>query len=165
MLNMRFKEAKGGFFNRKAVLDAVGRAEAAVLSKAGAFVRTRAKSSLRYRKAPSAPGQPPSAHRTMSRTKTNRKTGVTKVQGVSPLREFLFFAYDRTTRSVVVGPVRLGGKLGNAPAALEKGGDSVVRLGPGKTRSVGIAARPFMAPAMEAEAPKFPSLWRGAVTK
>jgi hypothetical protein len=50
------------FFDRKAVIDAAGRPQAANLSKAGAFVRTAARSSLRRRKAVSAAGSPPSVH-------------------------------------------------------------------------------------------------------
>ena len=45
------------FFDRQAVIDAVGRANAKVLSKAGAFIQRRAKSSIRKRKRVSDAGR------------------------------------------------------------------------------------------------------------
>lgn len=145
--------AKGNFFDREKVLNAADRGTVKALSKWGAFVRQDARTSLRYRDRPSEPGKPPSAHKTMTRAKTNRK-GETKVQGVSPLREFLFFAYDPGSKSVVAGPARLSTKLGNAPETLEHGGRSLIRSTTWEnhkrvmtTRAVTIQPRPFMAPA------------------
>lgn len=59
---IHLEAAKGNFFDRKAVLAAVDKATLRVLSKFGAFVRRRAKSSIRKRKKASPPGQPPSSH-------------------------------------------------------------------------------------------------------
>jgi hypothetical protein len=97
------------FFDRQAVIDAVGRANARVLAKAGAFIRRSAKRSIRYAKSPSKPGNPPHAHE-------SRKGGKD-----SPLRELIFFAYDDRTTSLVVGPTPFRGAA-IVPRVLELGG-------------------------------------------
>ena len=135
------------FFDRKAVTSRVDRATRRVLSKFGAFVRRGAKSSIRRRKRASAPGEPPSSH-----------SGL--------LRRFIFFGYDRTRRSVVIGPQMLNQKVGDAPHALEHGGTSTVVEGTRRKRRkrrVKISARPFMGPAFERERPKLPAMWRDSV--
>lgn len=50
------------FFDRRAVKKRTDRAKHRVLSKAGSHIRKRARTSLRRRKAVSAPGQTPSVH-------------------------------------------------------------------------------------------------------
>lgn len=133
------KDVKRFFFDRKAVVDAMGRATVRALSKAGAFVRTRAKSSMWRRKAVSSPGQPPSAH-----------TGL--------LRDRLFFAYDPANRTVVVGPERIGSA--GPPGLLEFGGSSTL-----KGKPVRYRPRPFMAPALDAElaAGAVPQQWSNSL--
>ena len=42
-------------------------------------------------------------------------------------------------------------------------GAVVVPAGQNRTRTVTIAARPYMAPALKAEAPKFPTLWANSI--
>lgn len=107
-------EAKAAFFNSDAILKSMDRAANKALSKFGAYVRQSAKSSIRYRNDPSSPGQPPSAHKTVSRVKVNRKTGVARKQQSSPLRDLIFFYYDRATKRVIIGPTLF-------PSALRKG--------------------------------------------
>ena len=134
------------FFDSGKVLKAVHRARRAALSKAGAFVRRRARSSIRRRKRASRPGQPP----------TNR-SGL--------LRDWILFGYDHAADTVFVGPVRLQ-KRGNAPEVLEHGGRTIFegyRRGRWVKRRIRIAPRPFMGPAMEAEAKNFPDLWKNSV--
>jgi hypothetical protein len=171
MIGLSIKAAKGGFFDRKKVVDAVHKANRKALSKAGAFVRQRAKTSMRRRKGTSSPpGVPPYAH-------------------VGLIRKFLFFSYDQAGQSVVVGPARI-----NRPSAgryttpeLHEYGGSV----PGNGRVIWITQavgrdtkgkfvsrgkkrvkldgtlryepRPFMRPALAAELPKLPPLWRDSV--
>ena len=137
---------KSLFFDRPAVQRAVDKAKRAVLSKAGAFIRTTAQHSLRRRKGTSPPGQPPHSH-------------------VGLLKRFLFFAYEPASESVVIGPAKLN-KPTDAPRALEHGGQTVVyrrRRGRLVRRRVTIAARPFMGPALEKERPRLPKLWAGSV--
>ncbi|HUX17173.1 MAG TPA: hypothetical protein VMW52_11920, partial [Phycisphaerae bacterium] len=80
---MRVKEL---FFDAPAVRRAMDDASHKALSRIGAFLRTRARGSMREAKGPSRPGKPPHAH-------------------VGTIKRLLFFSYDRATRSVVVGPV------------------------------------------------------------
>lgn len=143
MIDLRIKDL---FFDRPAVLRAVDKARRESLSKAGAFVRQAARTSLRKRKGTSPPGRPPHSH-----------TGT--------LRRWIRFVYDRDSNSVVVGPARLN-KPGDAPHALEFGGTTTVarrRQDRLDTRRVRIARRPYMGPALEKEAPKFPKLWANSV--
>ena len=84
-IGMKLNQAKGLFFDRQPVLNAVSRSERRVLSKFGAFVRRGARSSIRKRKSVSEPGSPPSSH-----------TGL--------LRKMIFFVYEPARASVVIGP-------------------------------------------------------------
>jgi hypothetical protein len=82
------------------------------------------------------------------------------------LRRLILFGYDKAADSVVIGPV--GFKKRGAPNVLEYGGDTVVlrrRGGKLTSRRVKIAARPYMAPALEQERPKLPLLWRNSIRK
>lgn len=141
---MRFslETVKANFLDRDRFKRAVDAGSRRVLSKTGAFVRQRAKTSIRKRKRPSPPGSPPSSH-----------TGL--------LRKFIFFAYDPTTRSVVVGPAALRARP-TAPEALEKGGMSPVRRKSGP-KSVYIRQRPYMVPALEKEMPGHVQRLKGMV--
>lgn len=139
---MSFRAARGGFFDKKRVLSATTRAERQVLSRFGAFVRRRAKSSIRKRKAISNPGAPPSSH-------------------VGTYRRLIFFSYDPGRRSVVIGPTQ--NRVGSAvPRLLEKGGDVTVKTKRGIAR-LRYRARPHMGPAFKAELPGVPQLWRNSV--
>ena len=142
MIDMRIKSL---FFDRPKVRRAVDRAKRQVLSRAGAFIRTTAKHSIRKRRGSSPPGKPPHSH-------------------VGLLRKLIFFGYDERTDSVVVGPV--GFKRSSAPNVLEFGGTStVVRRRRGKVvkRKVRISKRSYMGPALEKERPKLPKLWASSV--
>jgi len=140
MLNVNFKLVKAQFFDRKVVneLDVKTRQ---VFSKFGAYVRQRAKRSIRKRQSSSPPDAPPSSH-----------TGL--------LKRFIFFSYDRQQRSVIIGPVRLQGQTqGEAPSLLEHGGvTTIVRRK--KRKQIPIQPRPFMAPAFEAEQKQLPAMWK-----
>ncbi len=157
-------EIKSLFFDREAVRKRVKPGSARALSKAGAYVRTSARSSIRSRKAVSAAGSPPSAH-------TKR----------TPNLRTIFFAFDPRSESVVVGPVRLNGPSSvRVPHILEVGGDvtlNQVLIGkswltgkkptsarqPVRKKTVKYAARPFMNPALVANQSKLPSLWANSV--
>jgi hypothetical protein len=139
------------FFDRPKVQRAVDRAKRRALSKAGAFIRQRAKTSMRRRRGSSAPGSPPHAHE-------------------GSLRRLLFFAYDPGADSVVVGPVKLN-KPGEAPSVLEFGGRATVerrrtRQGGRRViekRRVRVEARPYMGPALKKELPNIPKPWASSV--
>lgn len=143
MIDLRIKSL---FFDRPKVQRAMDRAKRRSLSRAGAFIRQRARTSIRKRKRQSRPGQPPSSH-----------TGL--------LRRFILFGYDRRSDSVVVGPV--GFRRSRAPNVLEFGGRTTVesrrRGGRRQKRTVRIAARPYMRPALEKERSQLPAVWRNSV--
>ena len=101
MLGVGLGGAKASFFTAEAVLKALTRAERQALSKAGAFVRRRARNSIRKRKAVSNPGGPP----------TDRG---------GALKRLLFFVFDPTSRSVVVGPVLFEGQREQADAEADQ---------------------------------------------
>lgn len=137
------------FFDRKGVADSIAPAVKKALSKFGAFVRRRAKSSLKYKAGSAAPGKPAHAHRSGAFTRTTKIKGKTKSQPASPLREMIYFGYDRATQSVVIGPAAGGPRTG-APEKIEHGGTAVVRHG-GKRVAVTIRPRPTMQLAFAAE--------------
>ncbi|MBX3404571.1 MAG: hypothetical protein KF699_14260 [Phycisphaeraceae bacterium] len=144
MITMRIKDM---FFDRHVVMAAVDNAKRKVLSKAGAFIRTAAKTSIRKRKKSAPPGSPPHSHE-------------------GSLRRLILFGYDKAADSVVVGPV--GFEKSAAPKVLEHGGETVVlsrRGGRLTSRTVKIAPRPYMAPALEKERPQLPLLWRNSIRK
>lgn len=162
---MRFtiKQATGNFFDKKKVIDAVDRATRKIFSKFGANVRKRAQKSLEYAKGISRPGRPPHAHKTITVKKTSKSTGRVRFRSVSFLREFLFFAFEPSTKTVVIGPARLNSTVtSDALSALEYGGQSV-KVERGKRKRINIQARPFMGPAAKAETPGLPAMWRDSV--
>lgn len=126
------------FFDRAAVTDKVKEGTKSPLAKFGAFVRQRAKGLLRKRKKSATPGNPPSSH-------------------IGLLKDLIFFGYD-TSHSVLVGPTRFRSGTPTAPQLLEQGGRTIRRGKPALYRQF-----PFMAPALEAEAPKFPELFANSV--
>lgn len=131
-------QIKDWFFTSKRVVAAVDRERRKILSAAGAFIRQRARSLIRRRKKPSAPGKPPSSH-------TGR------------LRGGIMFGFDPQTASVVVGPIGFGNS--QAPAALELGGTS--RDARGQAHQ--YKARPFMRPAFDEEVRRMPQRWRNVI--
>jgi hypothetical protein len=135
-------EAKGNFFDRQAVIDAVGRERAGIMARAGALVRTIARRSMRHRRASSRPPAPPSSH-------------------AGQLRDLLFFGYDAATENTLVGPVRID--AGIVPHLLEFGGEERVTDRRSDTRTARYAGNPFMAPALLAAAPSFPSMWANSI--
>ncbi len=142
VINMRLAQVKEMFFDRKKVTNAIDRATRKVLSKFGAYVRTRARSSIRKRRAISEVGQPPSSHNGL-------------------LRKNIFFAYDAARKSVVIGPILINDarRAGEAPRLLELGGtrDVTVKGKSGRGKYVlkqFYNARPYMMPAFRTELEK-----------
>ena len=167
------------FFDRLKVQNALDKAERRELSRTGAFLRKRARSSLRRRKKTLVSGQTPSVH-----SKDN----------TASLKNILF-AYDPARHSVVVGPLKLNqvnqqtdGSSIPIPSLMEFGG--TVRIDeeqykddpkgqwfrrnhnysakPWKryrTRTANYAPRPFMGPALakEIEAGTIRDQWVGAL--
>ena len=142
MIGMTFQAAKGAFFDRAKVKNTVDAGTQRVLSRFGAFVRTRARTSIRKRKGTSPPGSPPHSH-------------------VGLLRKFILFAYDPQRKSVVIGPTLIRAES-QAPRLLEHGGE-VVRRTKHKARRMHYRPRPFMGPAFQKEKAALPALWKDSV--
>lgn len=180
--------AKASFFDRDAIIKLMDKTTHKALSRFGAFVRQRDRTSMRYKDGSSAPGSPPHAHKTMTRNKTN-KAGVTKRTSSSPLRDFTFFAYDRQMKSVIIGPALTNQVFfdrdrkpvkGTVPEVIEYGGAITLlewlRAGkweradlrsrrrlaerPTRYRTVNIQARPHTTPAFHAELPQLIQLFK-----
>jgi len=141
------------FFDSKEVVSATDKAARSVLSKIGAFIRREAKSSIRpggKKHKTSLPGEPPRS-----------QTGL--------LKRFIFFGYDTSTQSVVVGPAKLGGVKGkDAPHTLEYGGKAAIshQLSAFSSKKyVTIAPRPYMNPALNKNLPKLPAMWANSIKK
>ncbi len=137
-------KVKALFFDRQAVQSATDRASRKVLSRFGAFVRTTARNSIRRRKKPAPPGQPPSSH-------------------MGHLKRLIFFSYDPGKRNVVIGPTPLR-SVAEAPPLLEYGGATTLKRR-GKSKRAVYRPRPFMGPAFEKEKAKLPALWAGSVKR
>lgn len=137
------------FFDAKAVLNPQQRKRRKMMSRFGAFVRTRSRSLLNKsggkKNKVSAAGEPPRKH-------------------VGLLRKGVFFAFDRVKDSVVIGPIVLASAGGSsALSALEEGGIVTIDgFKDQKSKRVRIASRPFMGPAFADELPNISSIWKGA---
>ena len=151
-------KVKAAFFDKKGVADGLDAGTRKQLTKFGAFVRRRAKSSLKYKNGPAAPGKPPHVHRSASFKRKKGKPGK-KQQPVSPLRELVFFSYDKASKSVVIGPA-IGGSRTGAPRSLEEGGSARI-----DGRTVVIRPRPTMAPAFAVELAKVGGDFRNIAVK
>lgn len=162
MLQYRFKLNKNSFFDRPSVARGIDAGKRAGLSKLGAFVMRRGRSSIRSRKKASRPGSPPSSH-------------------THDLKRGIYFGYDEARQSMVAGPVPLNRAVEDEdqPRTLEEGGSLTLRefqrypgapwetvkgrmvRRPGyrfRTRRIHIAARPTMGPALAIELPKLSAM-------
>lgn len=176
-------KVKDLFFDRTAVLNAVGRAQARVLSAHGASMRSRAKRSMK--RAPlgvaSPAGTAPHRH---------------KERG-EKLWRHLYFSYVPDKQSVIAGPAKLSGVAGkDVPHVVEYGGmvrrvpdypskeerDEAMALG-GEAREkywelvreerrkkgdiIAIQPRPYMRPSLAAEVRQanLKKLWENAIKR
>lgn len=105
-----------------------------VLFKAGAYTLTSMRRSMRYRKGPSNPSFPPSAHK----------------QNGALLRKASEFTVDDRKGTVVIGPIgfrRKSQPSGNPVPQLLNEGGSVNSFLKGKMVAAEIEPRPFVQPA------------------
>jgi hypothetical protein len=111
-VSLNVKEFKASFFDTAGLTDKVEAAKLKALSAIGAYTRKVARNSMKRRKDASPPGTPPNAH-------------------VGLFKSLMFFAYDATAKSVVIGPAlftggRLSGSAVPAPAVEEFGGQQAL---------------------------------------
>lgn len=146
-VTVRLKEF---FFDRERVRRAMSETKQRVLNHIGGTIRKIARHSIRPRNnynLASPPGKPPYSHRGL-------------------LRKLILYGYDRSSDSVVIGPV--GFTNSNVPNVLEFGGMSTRTNWDSGSNSVvhkrvRIRPRPYMRPALQEELPKIPYRWRGSV--
>lgn len=164
VMYLQFKKM---FFDRQAVLNATDRARVRALSKFGAFVRRADKSSVKYKKGKSAAGSPPHAHRLAHFKRKKKSKGQTVRQPSSPLRELIFFGYDSSSRSVVIGPAAFKSRLGVGvvPRVVEEGGVGPFVGKGGKVQSAVYKPRPHTGPAFRREIPKLPQMFKDSIKK
>lgn len=174
MFSFRIDQAKSRFFDVPRVINAMDAATYRALSKAGAFVRRTAKGLIRKvgkKGTPSSPGSPPKS-----------RTGILKDYiffAWDPGRRSVIIGPAKTNQVFFQGAGQPA--TGTVPAVLEYGGQigilewflptrqkwvradlrSKRKIAERQTRirTVNIEARPYMGPALEKEAPNFPSLW------
>lgn len=162
------------FFDREKVIRAMDRASRRALSKAGAYIRTSARSSIKTRayNTHSKPGDPPFDHTGFALQRENKRRKragqqklVRKKTAYNQGLKAILFGYDEAANSVVIGPLRFGGGGGKStvPHTLEHGGQAVIGSG-NRRRAISIAPRPFMGPALRKELPNLPAKWRASVS-
>lgn len=139
---LEIKAAKKLFFDKKAILNAVPPALRKALSKAGAYIRDDARKSIKTRKKPAPPGQPPHSHK-------------------GQLRKFIFFAFDPASRSVIVGPAAFSSRS-QAPYLLEHGG-TTQRKRRKRIITAQYEPRPYMLPALLKNIHEIPKPWKDAI--
>lgn len=150
------KSVKDRFFDRARVQQSISRKNLRLLSKAGAFVRQRARTKLRRRKRSAIAGQPPSVH--SSDTFATLKN--------------IQFALHRDNESVVIGPVLVKrlkrSSRQTLPELLEEGGtqeitmtkigdqwvpgDRGIKGAPTKQVMAHYSGNPWMGPSLREEA-------------
>ena len=137
MINLTFKQVVADFKQTRRLAKKAENARMRSLLKVGGFIRTTARRSMKPGKGKSPPGQPPKSH-----------------QGA--LKNLLLFAWDNSSKSVVIGPTLLTTKrvYGPTTPALEERGGSVTRpiklkRGVITTRTYKYPPRPYMGPALE----------------
>jgi len=158
------------FFDRRRVMDAVERAQKRNLGRMGAYVRRRARSSLKYARQKKVseltdrerqryedlkahamakglprPRRPEITSRPGEPPRLHRRSNLGS--GRNPLKGLIFFSYSPASGSVVVGPIPFGKR---GVSKLEHGGG-------------GYRPRPFMRPAMHEELDQMPTVWRDSI--
>lgn len=185
MIGFRVKNAKDNFFDRTPVIAAVGKAQAGILSHDGSFLRRTAKGLIRNA-APTKLAKVKQARRAFARARQGparlvalqvlvaAQRAASAPERQPPrnvkghLKEKIYFSWDPSTRSLVVGPEKLGAGL--APRALEEGGPSITTFRRGNqtfVRRVTVRPHPYMGPALKKEIAKGSLLspWQNAIVK
>ena len=166
------------FFDSKKVTSAVDRARKLQLSRAGAFIRRTAKGLIKNAPARRMKDMTADEQKAFKRRvalalyygrKRPKKPRVSTPApaGKPPysrtgLLKRIYFGYERQTKSVVVGPMKLNTKVRQsrtAPNLLEFGG-TVQRDG----KTVMAHKHPYMGPALEKELPNLPIRFGASVS-
>lgn len=184
MIGMRLDKAKSFFFDRAAVLSRVDAANVKLLSKAGAYIRRTAKGLIRKvgkKGTPSAPGSPPKSRVGLLKDRIffiYDDASRSVLIGPDAMSMKYRHGDGKPVRGTVPEVLESGGEIGVAEyQTTTKAGEDVwlpsrsigynaaiLKGKPTRIRVVTIAARPYMQPAYEKNADKFPKLWAGQIT-
>lgn len=158
------------FFDRAKVIKAMDRASRRALSRAGAYIRTTARSSIKTRKygTSAPPGSPPFDHTGFALQRENkRRKRIGQAKVVRKKTAFnqglraILFGYDDASKSVVIGPLRFGNAgTSTVPNIQEFGGQTRNA----RRKPITVKPHPFMAPALKKEIPNLPQRWRSSVS-
>lgn len=163
------------FFDRE-IAQAVDAGRRKALSRAGAILMREARGLISKKGVRmSRPGADGRRHVVQIRSS---RPGEPPLLQTGLLKQFLFFGYDASSGSVVVGPARLNGR-GDAPATLEYGGKvkvarrraiwkdgHIVGSAPvGGVQFARIAPRPYMAPAFARVRDKVAPQFRNSISQ
>lgn len=164
MLQLTIKQAKDFFFDRQAVISAVDKASRKVFARSGALVRAIARKSMR-RVRPDAPPAPPGSP-------PRSRKGL--------LKRFMFYVFDPSSKTVVVGPAllpRMRRRDLTIPQLHEHGGETravirEIRWEKGRRRRVEtrkrklrFPRRPYMEPALAKARPQLPQFWKDVLNR
>lgn len=181
MLRYKVNEVKSNFIDRKAVIDQVGKAQAKNLMFGGGLIRKIARNSMRA--APRGKLKKIQelfvrlAHARGGKARKALLEQVRKLQheasapaGQPPrtvlklLKDMLFFAFDSSSKSVVIGPAKLNRRGEDVPSILEEGGTETIRgKHSGRIKRLKIAPHPYMGPALKKAQPRLASAWADSV--
>ena len=147
-LSVKFKAE---FENTQRILDRMGQVAKRAIMGQGGYIRKTAVNSIKTIDGPSAPGSPPHNHRTF-----HGKRGA--------LKNLLFFKWDDSSSSLVVGPELLPSMptAPTIPEILESGGTEMATVKSGmvwQNKQITIAPRPYMSPALQSSQQRLPEFW------
>lgn len=87
------------------------------------------------------------ANSTVKRPPMPSEPGTAPRNVTGRLRDNIFFSFDPSTESVVIGPQRLSAAAPRVPEILEYGGETELTYGPDAGQKVTVKPRPYMHPA------------------
>jgi hypothetical protein len=161
------------FFDRDAVQSVINRNERRYLIRSGSYIRTSAMNSIKR------PPKPKKKKRLRGGSAFEELAGSQSLRNSAPgnppfnqtgrLKYGILYGYNQASRSVVIGPKKLGGGGGvNLLTALEYGGnvkwkwkDPLTKKKETGTRY--LKARPFMRPALDNSRNKLMEFWKQSI--
>jgi len=153
------KKIQQWYFERQRLQRRMRGVNRRALNRAGAIIRRRARQSIRFRKDPKATKV---NRRGRKRKKVRSVAGDVPFSHVKPGIKRIFFAYEPSRESVIVGAAKFPSKILRSPGILESGGVTQFRSGRRMKRKR-QAARPFMRPALANARADLPPLWRNVL--
>jgi hypothetical protein len=177
--DLKIVEAKGGFFDRDAVIKELDPITRKVLNRFGAYVRITSRGYIKKARRMTQRDLDPEARKKYRRACAialyyGRAKPLLPYKASEPgkppksitglLKKFIFYSYDRATHSAVIGPALLNSPTG-APATLEFGGTAELTGGPDRGQTIDVKPRPYMKPAFELGLKQLDRFWTEAARR